>query len=80
MARSRISHGLFGSALLVLLAQPSLLAQEKFGEVSFPISCSAAAQTQFNRAVAMLHSFFFPETVKAFAALASQEPSCAMPQ
>ena len=33
MARSRISHGLFGSALLVLLAQPSLLAQEKFGEV-----------------------------------------------
>jgi hypothetical protein len=78
MARSRISHGFFGSALLVLLAEPSLLAQEKFGEVRFPISCSAMAQTQFNRAVAMLHSFFFPETVKAFAALASQEPSCAM--
>jgi len=43
------------------------------GEVSFPISCSLAAQVQFNRAVALLHSFFFPETVKAF-----KEPSCAM--
>src|SRR5437879_4572537 len=52
--------------------------EEKFGEVKLPISCSPAAQSQFNRAVAMLHSFFFPETVKAFTALAQQEPSCAM--
>src|ERR1043166_2998579 len=64
---------------LLLLAQPAAQAQEeKFGRVNFLISCSAAAQTQFNRAVAMLHSFFFPETVKAFTALAAQEPSCAM--
>jgi hypothetical protein len=50
----------------IFLAQPAARAQEeKFGEVHFPISCSAAAQMQFNRAVAMLHSFFFPETVKA---------------
>ena len=26
----------------------------------------------------MLHSFFFPETVKAFTAIADREPSCAM--
>ena len=48
------------------------------GEVNFPISCSPAAQAQFNRAVALLHSFFFPETVKAFTAIAEKEPSCAM--
>jgi hypothetical protein len=79
MARIRVSHVLFGSALLLFLAHPSARAQEeKFGEVNFPISCSAETQTQFNRAVAMLHSFFFPETVKAFTALATQEPSCAM--
>ena len=67
-------------SLAILLAQPAARAQEeKFGEVNFPISCSAAAQTQFNRAVAMLHSFFFPETVKAFTALAQQEPACAWP-
>src|SRR5205823_4282925 len=46
--------------------------------VSFPISCSAAAQAQFNRGVAMLHSFFYPETIKSFSGLARQEPTCAM--
>jgi tetratricopeptide (TPR) repeat protein len=79
MSRIGISRGIFVWSLAILLAQPTARAQEgKFGEVNFSISCSAAAQTQFNRAVAMLHSFFFPETVKAFTALAQQEPSCAM--
>src|SRR5262245_55381241 len=49
-----------------------------FGKVHFNISCSPAAQEQFDRAVAMLHSFFYPETEKAFQAIAQQEPSCAM--
>src|SRR5215472_10564203 len=79
MARIRISRVLRTSALIGLLFQSAAGAQqEKLGDVNFPISCSASAQTQFNRAVAMLHSFFFPETVKAFTALAEQEPSCAM--
>jgi len=75
----RISRVLCTSALIGLLFQSAVGAQEeKLGEVNFPISCSASAQTQFNRAVAMLHSFFFPETVKAFTAITRQEPSCAM--
>jgi len=80
MARIRASRVLYTSAaLVVLLGQPAARArEEKLGQVNFPVSCSAAAQAQFNRAVAMLHSFFFPETVKAFAAVAAQEPSCAM--
>jgi len=49
-----------------------------FGNVHFTISCSPAAQQQFDRAVAMLHSFFYPETEKAFRSIAQQEPSCAM--
>ncbi len=53
-------------------------AGEHFGGVHFPISCSEDAQRQFDRAVAMLHSFFYPETVKAFSAIAQAEPSCAM--
>lgn len=51
---------------------------EHFGSVHFPISCSPDAQRQFDRAAAMLHSFFYPETVKAFSAIAAAEPSCAM--
>ena len=42
-----------------------------FGSVHFETSCSPAAQAQFDRAVAMLHSFFYPETEKAFRAIAS---------
>ena len=57
------------------ISQPS---EEKFGEVSFSISCSLAAQIEFNKAVAMLHSFYYPRTVRAFTAIANQEPSCAM--
>jgi hypothetical protein len=53
-------------------------AREHFGSVHFPISCSQDAQRQFDRAVAMLHSFFYPETIKAFSAIAQAEPSCAM--
>jgi len=53
-------------------------AGEHFGAVHVDTSCSAAVQPQFDRAVAMLHSFFYPETDKAFQAIADREPSCAM--
>ena len=51
---------------------------ESFGRVHFPTSCSAAVQADFDRGVAMLHSFFYPETEKAFRAVADKDPSCAM--
>jgi tetratricopeptide (TPR) repeat protein len=52
--------------------------QSQFGKVNFPTSCSAAVQPQFERAVAMLHSFFFPEHIKAFQAVIKADPQCAM--
>lgn len=79
MARSRIALLLFVSVVNILLDRTAALAnEERLGEVHLSISCSPAAQQQFNRAVAMLHSFFFPETVKAFTAIAEKEPTCAM--
>jgi tetratricopeptide (TPR) repeat protein len=51
---------------------------EKLGRVLFKTSCSPEAQKQFERALAMLHSFFFPETVKAFAAIPETDPTCAI--
>src|SRR5215475_2364809 len=50
----------------------------QFGTVSFPVSCSAPAQEHFNRAVGMLHSFFYPETVKEFTHVLDLDPGCAM--
>jgi tetratricopeptide (TPR) repeat protein len=49
-----------------------------FGTVDFPISCSPAAQAQFDTAVGMLHSFFYPETIKAFTKVTEIDPTCAM--
>jgi len=51
---------------------------DKLGRVHFRTSCSPEAQKQFERALAMLHSFFFPETVKAFTAIPATDPSCAI--
>ena len=53
-------------------------AQEKLGNVSFPISCTPAAQEQFNVAVAMLHSFWYDEAEKTFRQVAVTDPNCAM--
>jgi len=51
---------------------------ERLGSVHFPVSCSAAAQKQFDLALAMLYSFWYEESVTAFAAIADTDPHCAM--
>jgi len=51
---------------------------EKLGRVLFKTSCSPESHKEFERALAMLHSFFFPETVKAFSAIPQTDPSCAI--
>ena len=48
------------------------------GQVDFPISCSEPAQRQFNRAVAILHSFWYEEATKAFTDVTNTDPSCSM--
>jgi len=58
--------------LVVLISVSQMMAQEKaakpekLGTVHFPVSCSAAAQAQFDRAVALLHSFWVEESEKQF--------------
>lgn len=49
-----------------------------FGRAHFPISCGAKAQEQFDHALVLLHSFFYPETEKAFRAVVEAAPSCAI--
>src|SRR5271167_3009544 len=48
------------------------------GEVNFPISCSEPAQQQFNRAVAILHSFWYEEAEKAFTSVTDTDATCVM--
>lgn len=64
--------------VIAIFYAPLAGGQEKLGKVDFPISCSPEAQAQFNHAVAMLHSFWFPQAPKAFAAVSEIDPDCAM--
>jgi hypothetical protein len=51
---------------------------ETLGTVEFPVSCNAAAQKGFQRAVALLHSFWYDEAEKAFTDVTKADASCAM--
>src|SRR5271166_1338612 len=53
-------------------------APEQLGEVSFPVSCKTSVQSEFNRAVALLHSFAYAAAENAFGGVAQQDPGCAM--
>lgn len=48
------------------------------GSVHMPTSCSAKVQPRFDRAVAMLHSFWFEQAAAEFGAVAEADPKCAM--
>lgn len=50
----------------------------ELGEVTFAVSCDAAVAPRFERAVAMLHSFWFGAAETEFGAVAEADPSCAM--
>ena len=54
------------------------LSAEQVGTVDFQTSCAAAVKTDMNRAVALLHSFWFPEARQEFMAIAAKDPACAM--
>jgi tetratricopeptide (TPR) repeat protein len=51
---------------------------EKLGRVLFKTSCSPQAQKEFEIALARLHSFHFPETIRAFTAIPQTDPTCAI--
>ncbi len=48
------------------------------GQVRFPVSATAPAQETFNRAVAMLHSFWYENSDDAFSKVSSDDPLCGM--
>ena len=49
---------------------------EQLGTVAFDNSCDPALRPDVNRAVALLHSFWFGASAAAFTAVAEKDPSC----
>ena len=80
----RRHNPVFASLLLTCLVAPLALAlddaspKEQLGEVNFPVSCNAPAQHEFNRAMALFHSFWFDPAKAAFAKVLQADPDCGM--
>jgi tetratricopeptide (TPR) repeat protein len=75
---------LLGGLSLVAAVHVALLAQDhqhpagRIGTVHFQTSCTAAAQAEFDRAMAYLHSFEFGSAIAGFNATAKADAGCAM--
>ena len=76
-------RAIFIAGLLLTLLATSGAAQdhkhgnaEQLGAVHFATSCNEAAQKEFDRAVALLHSFQFSRAIQAFNAALKSDPAC----
>ena len=78
----------FGCVLAICIGLPALaaadeghhhtLTEKEVGSVHFANSCSKAVQTDFQRAVALLHSFQYEQTREAFNDISKHDPQCAI--
>ncbi|HEY6185596.1 MAG TPA: hypothetical protein VIW67_25370, partial [Terriglobales bacterium] len=67
------------AVILLWLSAPGMgLAQQgdQVGNIEFPNSCSPAVQEKLLRGIAMLHSFYYSATQKAFQEVAAEDDSC----
>jgi tetratricopeptide (TPR) repeat protein len=71
---------LFATSLITAALTSGALSQQddKLGKVSFPTSCDPKVQAEFNRGVAMLHSYWFFYARRTFEGILQQDPTCAM--
>jgi hypothetical protein len=53
-------------------------APEKLGKVSFPTTCAPSVARDFERSVALLHSFAYAASEQSFRNVAAADPTCAM--
>lgn len=59
-------------------AAPAVPPGQRIGTVDFRTSCKPAVRDEFNRATALLHSFWFSESRRTFEKVLQTDPDCAM--
>jgi tetratricopeptide (TPR) repeat protein len=52
--------------------------EERLGNLSFPTSCDPKVQAEFERGVAMIHSYWFLIARRTFEGVLQQDPNCAI--
>jgi tetratricopeptide (TPR) repeat protein len=75
----RLGRALFAVGLVTVVAGDAVGQQdEKLGNVAFATSCDPKVQAEFNRGVAMLHSYWFLIARRTFESILQQDPNCAI--
>src|SRR5439155_24938271 len=71
---------LFAAGLITAALASGAIGQQddKLGKVFFPTSCDPNVQAEFDRGVAMLHSYWFLIARRKFEEILQQDPTCAM--
>src|SRR5947209_8347720 len=72
---------LFVAGLVTAAITGSALGQqqeERLGNLSFPTSCDPKVQAEFERGVAMIHSYWFLIARRTFEGVLQQDPNCAI--
>ena len=71
---------LFAAGLITAALASGAIGQQddKLGKVTFPTSCDPDVQAEFDRGVAMLHSYWFLIARRKFEEILKQDPTCAM--
>ena len=59
-------------------ALATMVGAQELGRVHFQTSCTPEAQEKFDRGLAMVHSFVYRDSVKAFTEAAAADPQCAI--
>jgi len=69
-------HRQVAACVLALGAAGAARAADQLGKVEFANSCSPAVQEKLQRGVAMLYSFYYSATQRAFEDVAREDPDC----
>src|SRR5215470_19632904 len=79
--KARLVHFAFAVALAISGPAPANDTDSQsgpLGKVTFPTSCDPKVQASFERAVAMLHSFWYSAGEQAFRDVLKADPQCAI--
>ena len=71
---------LFATGLITAVLSNGAIGQQdqQLGKVTFPTSCDPGVRSEFERGVAMLHSYWFLIARRKFETILQQDPTCAM--
>ncbi|MGH8194262.1 MAG: hypothetical protein ACREQ8_07685 [Woeseiaceae bacterium] len=69
---------MLGAGMYGAQARAEEHAGHSLGTVDFPVSCSAEAQVEFNRGIALLHHMTYPQARETFQRVAEADPKCAL--